>query len=324
MPTDRKKESITPEDVVRAYRMFLGRDPENCEVVQSRVQSGIDSYELGRLFATSHEFLDRYKMHSPAMSGREPRLSIQESATEQEMSALFRHIHDVWSELGRTRPHWSVLSVEAFDKDSLEGSDVEAFYQTGEYATEVLLETLKRNGVETTHLRTCLEIGCGLGRVTRHLATKFERVSACDISKSHLEAAKRESLASERDNIDYWQLESVGEIASRGRFDVIYSIIVLQHNPPPVILEMIRLICLSLAPGGVALFQVPTYIERYRFDLQEYLAGLGDFIEMHCVHQASVFRVCEECDCNVLEVLDDSHIGYKNRERSNTFVVQRG
>jgi len=324
MSGDGKKQNVTSEDVVKAYRMFLGRDPENTEVVQSRVESGIDIHALGRLFATSHEFLDRYKMHSPAMTGREPRLHIQESASEEEMSDLFRHIHSVWSELGKSRPHWSVLSVDEFDKESLETSDIDSFYKTGGYATDVLFETLKRNDIETSSLQSCLEIGCGLGRVTGHLAKRFDRVSACDISQPHLEAARHESGSNRQDNIEYWQLESVEEIGSRGSFDLIYSIIVLQHNPPPVILEMIRLMCESLTPGGVAFFQVPTYIDGYRFELHDYLEGLGDFIEMHCVHQSSVFKQCEKSDCSVLEVLDDSHTGYKERERSNTFVVQRG
>jgi hypothetical protein len=50
-----------------------------------------------------------------------------------------------------------------------------------------------------------------------------------------------------------------------------------------------------LAPGGVAVFQVPTYCRGYRFNTAEYLASLtgsGD-VDMHGLPQATVFRVAQ-------------------------------
>src|SRR5271169_236009 len=41
--------------------------------------------------------------------------------------------------------------------------------------------------------------------------------------------------------------------------DLFFSIIVLQHNPPPVILGILDAAFAGLRPGGLAFFQVPTY-----------------------------------------------------------------
>ncbi len=49
--------NATPEDITAAYKLFLGRFPENNEVVQLRV--GVDMPRLLRSFMLSDEFLQR-------------------------------------------------------------------------------------------------------------------------------------------------------------------------------------------------------------------------------------------------------------------------
>ena len=49
--------NATPEDITAAYKLFLGRFPENNEVVQLRV--GVDMPRLLRSFMLSDEFLIR-------------------------------------------------------------------------------------------------------------------------------------------------------------------------------------------------------------------------------------------------------------------------
>lgn len=49
--------NATPEDINAAYKLFLGRFPENNEVVQLRV--GLDMPRLLRSFMLSEEFLQR-------------------------------------------------------------------------------------------------------------------------------------------------------------------------------------------------------------------------------------------------------------------------
>jgi hypothetical protein len=46
----------------------------------------------------------------------------------------------------------------------------------------------------------------------------------------------------------------VRQLAQIGGFDFFYSVIVLQHNPPPVIVHMLKTVFAQLNPGGIGYF----------------------------------------------------------------------
>ena len=71
-------------------------------------------------------------------------------------------------------------------------------------------------------------------------------------------------------------IRGIDEIRKLERVDLVYSIMVLQHNPPPVIRLIVREFLRALNPGGVAYFQVPTYMAGYGFDAEAYLAEEDD------------------------------------------------
>jgi hypothetical protein len=101
--------------------------------------------------------------------------------------------------------------------------------------------------------------------------------------------------------------------------------IVLQHNPPPVIAFIIEALIRALNPGGVAFFQVPTYRRGYTFSLTDYLsedASKGG-MEMHVLPQSKVFEIAQRAGGRVLEVIDDTWTGLRVKEVSNTFVIQK-
>ena len=79
-------------------------------------------------------------------------------------------------------------------------------------------------------------------------------------------------------------VRTVDEMVNLERVDLVYSLIVLQHNPPPVIRLIVRAFLKALNPGGVAYFQVPTYRGGYRFSPGEYLENEAKkhvMMEMH-------------------------------------------
>jgi SAM-dependent methyltransferase len=105
-------------------------------------------------------------------------------------------------------------------------------------------------------------------------------------------------------------------------FDLWFSHIVLQHNPPPVIANVLRRMFSMLAPGGVAIFQVPTYSPGYRFNAEVYLAEPRQKnIEMHCLPQPVVFKLAAQAGCIPLEVREDLAMGYP--WISNIFVFRK-
>ena len=108
--------------------------------------------------------------------------------------------------------------------------------------------------------------------------------------------------------------------------DLVYSVIVLQHNPPPVIHMLVRAFLKALNPGGVAYFQVPTYRVGYRFSPGEYLENEGKthaMMEMHVLPQRIIFQTACEESCELVEVLEDDWTGLRLGEVSNTFMIRK-
>ena len=319
-------DTISLESVVWAYRLFLDREPHDERDVEEKKGIVNSTSALRSLFLDS----DEYKTKNAdnlfnAMSGHEPEMQVDLNPPEASLARLFDHIQSTWRSLGETQPLWSVLSLDEYRGEEEAATD--AFYASGSTTTLQLLHTLKRNGIDLDSLHTCLEFGCGLGRVTNWLSEHFNQVYAYDISSSHLAQAK--DLQSEKHrNIEWLQLHVLDDLNNLKPADLIYSIIVLQHNPPPLIGRTIEALLKTLNKGGVAVFQVPTYRMGYQFDTDQYLNGndqdlndYGDDIEMHFFPQREVFEIVRREQCVILEVLEDAHIGFHYHDRSNTFVV---
>jgi 2-polyprenyl-3-methyl-5-hydroxy-6-metoxy-1,4-benzoquinol methylase len=107
-----------------------------------------------------------------------------------DLQELFSHIQNAWEHLGETEPYWSVLSLEKFKSSEIKVTRSE-FYNSGLDNVTTFFKTLERNGIDHTSFETCLEYGCGLGRVTCWLAKRFEKVIGYDISRVHLRLAQQ-------------------------------------------------------------------------------------------------------------------------------------
>ena len=108
--------------------------------------------------------------------------------------------------------------------------------------------------------------------------------------------------------------------------DFFYCIIVLQHNPPPVIEHTLSRLARALRPGGVGMFQVPTFRAGYTFAVEPYLKslrapGARRDIEMHVLPIDRVHRVIFEAGCVPLDVIADAWAGPD--QSSSTFLIHR-
>lgn len=314
------------DSVVWAYRLLLDREPENRQVVREWLTKSLDRRGLVQEFLNSPEFKFTHpRLRFPALSGFEPGMHVDLDLSAAEMESLFRHVQETWERLGREEPHYSVITSEFYKPSRIQGNLAE-FYDTGRHECQRLLQTLARNGVDPSQLKTCLEFGCGVGRITRWLCGHFDMVYGCDISLAHLGIA-REHFAAERiANAEFSHLRRVQDIHELPRVDLVYSILVLQHNPPPVMRQIIRGFLRALNPGGIAFFQVPTYRAGYVFRLQDYLGGDAreQKMEMHALPQRQVFEIAREEGGSVLEVIEDILTGMVAcQELSNTFIIQK-
>ena len=316
-----KPASNNEEMITWAYRLFLDREPESQQSVKA-FASLEKTGEVRRVFQDSAEYRDRNALFTRDVRSKERQI-IESQAASTESQVICDFIASVWKELGREMPHWSVLSSDQFrpDKITLYESD---FFESGATDVDVLLAAFARTGINPTDIGHAVEFGCGLGRVTKFLAQTFAHVSAIDISDSHLGLAKQYIGRSKARNVAFI-LAQFPNFGLPAVYDLWLSRLVLQHNPPPIMRIILTRALAGLQPGGIAVFQVPTYAVGYRFSVRDYVASLGKRtreIEMHCLPMQDVFEIVSETQCLALEVMADSSVSEPGWV-STQFVVRK-
>jgi len=321
---------ITPEEVSHAYKLFLGRDPENADVVASFCQSAQTLEQLSRIFMSSPEFMRRMGTsleRSQANRHRHPfnlpKIPVETQVSAEGIDQMFERIQKQWSHLGSTEPYWSVVTQP---QNYLAEFDLhrEQFYATGNGSCQTFLATLRRCDINPAQLNTCLEVGCGVGRVTSFLAGAFDRVIAADISVKHLDMAKTYLAEKGVYNVELQHWHKVEQMRQLAQVDSIMSVLTLQHNPPPIIAFMLTTLLSKLRSGGVAYLQIPTYRNGYLFEVDRYLASTPpDTLEMHYLPQPELFRLIADANCICLEMREDGLLSEEDQMLSNTFLIQK-
>ncbi|HLH08245.1 MAG TPA: methyltransferase domain-containing protein [Terriglobales bacterium] len=158
-----------------------------------------------------------------------------------------------WKNLGESDPFWAVLSDPAKRNNRWDTTD---FYRTGEENVAAMMSFISSNlGIQLSGKRA-LDFGCGPGRLTAALSKRFEECYGVDISPSMLNIARQHVDAKfvEHSDPDL-------KLFPSDFFDFICSFYVLQHQPSQSIAaKYIEEIVRVLAPGGIAVFQVPSNI----------------------------------------------------------------
>jgi 2-polyprenyl-3-methyl-5-hydroxy-6-metoxy-1,4-benzoquinol methylase len=247
---------------------------------------------------------------------------IEVDVTQQQLEALFTLVGAQWERVGKAKPHWSVLSSDEYLPEALTEERLREFYASG--AEEVhLLETLcARNEVTLPQNAHCLEFGCGVGRVTLHLSRRFSTVEGVDISSPNLAECLKVLSREGRRNVTARQLRSPSEVSSVAPFDVLFTRIVLQHNPPPIQKFILSSLLERLRPGGVALFQTIVHGRGYRYNAAGHLANAQtEVFEMHALPMREVLKCIELNSCKCLEVMRETAGGFG--VGSYTFLVHK-
>ncbi len=170
-----------------------------------------------------------------------------------------------WQAWGETDPLWAVATWKGKQAGGASPWTDEAFYALGLADWNALLVRWRRYGLIVD---ACVEIGCGAGRMTRHLSRDFRRVEALDVSPGMLVYA-RERI---QDEAIHFHLTSGADVPlSDGSVTAALSTYVFQHFDS---LEhgraMFAQIARVLAPGGTMLIQLPVHawpFERQGFAL---------------------------------------------------------
>jgi SAM-dependent methyltransferase len=241
-----------------------------------------------------------------------------------------------WEDIGRDDPLWGVLSHEGKEHGNW---DAEEFAGHGVRDVERIMLQLEL--LDAAPARgDALDFGCGVGRLARPLAERFDRVTGLDVSASMLEEARRLSGGAEQPSYVLNVAETLP--FPDASFDFVLSLIVLQHMPVRLSTGYIREFARVLRPGGIAVFQVPSEplggsASANRLTRRVMNALPSEWREeihrrrrprevrdlpMHGLRRAKVLRLVDRVGAaRVVACVEDPYAG--PRWRSFTYVVQR-
>ena len=163
-----------------------------------------------------------------------------------------RELQRNWDILGKEDPLWAIITWA--DKKGNKW-DLAEFFASGEHEIGEVMQYL--SALQLAYRRgRALDFGCGVGRLTRALAGHFSRATGIDIAPSMIAQAQ----ALDRESRCQFILNDRADLSifDDREFDFVYSNLVLQHMRPDYSTAYVREFCRVLAPGGVAVFQLPS------------------------------------------------------------------
>ena len=167
------------------------------------------------------------------------------------MKLLFTRRH--WNKLAKIDPLWAVLTAP--EKKNNRWS-IDEFFADGLSTVAAAIKEITAQ-YPALRLGSALDFGCGVGRLTQGLAHHFEHVTGVDISEEMLVHARRFNGHGKR--VAYvHNPRSDLHLFATGQFDLVYSLITLQHMEPQYAKAYIAEFVRITAKGGVIFFQVPS------------------------------------------------------------------
>jgi SAM-dependent methyltransferase len=214
-----------------------------------------------------------------------------------------------WETLAKEDPLWAVCTTAdgAMDEDE--------FFATGRRQVESVLADAARLGCPPEGGRA-LDFGCGVGRLTRALSTRFDEVTGVDVSPEMVRRATEYHAQEERCRFLCNQADDL-KVFPDGSFDLVFSSIVLQHLPTSLTKRYLAEFARVLRPSGVVIFDLPTrpkptprgIISGYAPPravgfAQKLLLGYPAPMEMHGMSRRRVTKLLDAAGVDVVAATD--------------------
>jgi hypothetical protein len=302
--------------VIVLYKNLLGRKPENPEVVTEKVKLLQESFELGLCsFLESKEYLDKISSVF-SLDGQ-----IEYRSSEKVYDELLKRVRKTWGEYADESPFWGVLTEPIYqDSTELKDFQKELFYKSGKVDVEHLLTVLQKHGKDPAKL-SIFELGAGCGRLTWPLSDNFKFVYYSAIN--YLKITEKLLRDEDIQNASSIHLDSHESLNLLPKFDVFYSLITLQHSPPPIQYAILDKIFSNLNFEGLAVFQLVTTKINYSFDVQKYINEdiYDGSMEMHAFPFAAMSELLKKNGLSVLEISEISKTG--QYDLSHLFILEK-
>lgn len=168
-----------------------------------------------------------------------------------------RALQKNWQLFGSTDPFWAIITDPRKKGNRW---DVEEFFRTGVDEAEDILSQVEACR-PLPEKRRALDFGCGAGRITQTLGARFEEIQGVDIAASMIALANRYNRLGDRCHY-VLNTEPDLRIFPDRHFDLIYSVLTLQHMPPDLARGYLKEFLRVLRPEGALLFQFPAKLKK--------------------------------------------------------------
>jgi ubiquinone/menaquinone biosynthesis C-methylase UbiE len=159
-----------------------------------------------------------------------------------------------WKQWGKDDPLFGVAAWAGKEKDGASPWTEEEFYALGESDWRDFLSQWQHYGVSK---QSCLEIGCGAGRITKAVANYFDHVYAVDVSSEMISCAQK---AIKSGNVEFSLIDGLHLPQSDCSVSAIFTTIVLQHlDNKEIGFDYFREFYRVLGGGGTIMMGLPLY-----------------------------------------------------------------
>ncbi len=226
----------------------------------------------------------------------------------------------VWERLARNDPLWAVLA-----EPEKEGNHwtIDEFFAAGTREIDASLANLAHH-LPKLGRGSALDFGCGVGRLTQGLGRHYEQVIGVDIATGMIELANRHNRTPGRVSFIHNPRSDLQCFAT-DHFDLVFSLITLQHVPPTLIEAYVREFVRVTRPGGACYFQIPTSVPTVPQEIKRWslypqtmwkrlkrwtgrwlrqTTGVGDAMRMHALPEARVRAILAEVGAELVATID--------------------
>lgn len=158
-----------------------------------------------------------------------------------------------WKQWGKEDPLWGVATLPNKQKDGASPWTDDEFYSMGKADWLDFLRHWQHYGVNR---HSCLEIGCGAGRMTKQLGGYFDHVYAVDVSEGMIDRARTAVGA----NVELFVINGLSLPQDDHLVTAIFSTHVLQHlDSVEIGFRYFRELFRVLDVGGTLMIHLPLH-----------------------------------------------------------------
>jgi ubiquinone/menaquinone biosynthesis C-methylase UbiE len=159
-----------------------------------------------------------------------------------------------WKKWGEIDPLFGVASWNNKNKNGSDPWTDEDFYNLGYSDWIDILKHWELYGVNKSN---CLEIGCGAGRITKHLPSYFREVYAIDVSEKMIEYAQKHMI---NNSVSFYISNGASIPLNDHSVFSVFSTHVFQHlDSISVARNYFKEIARVIIPGGTFMIHLPIY-----------------------------------------------------------------